>query len=303
MRGGSQSRHCRVVPGEEMDDNPFTPSTAVPPAITQHLQNGPHVAWWRGLLAFPGSQVKRPKDKRPDSKDTAWAKSVAKSVCSAKGNRKAAHSQGKSKCAKRYQEMTASTYDKQATRDFSSTYDKQATRDSLPDPGISLFDIHKVILRGTELENEEKRKIEIQMQRRKRTDKVCEMQAIQMALRQKHDARLKKKVLCNKKEVSSNSSCKSAAQAGLSMNCVGYLDSVSEEQITETQGNGSARGKQELLLSRNDVQDDLKDGRASSMSAETDAEALTDVVQDTDDESYSLASVSSCYDLNEPCNM
>jgi len=273
------------VPGEALVTNTSTPSytdhiesysshvqeipwtySEIPPAISQ-VENGPHVAWWRSLLAFPGSKkVKRPKDKKHDSKHTAWAKFV----CPAKGSRKAAHSQGKSKCLKKNHGMA------------------QGVQDCLPDPGISLFDIHRVILRGSELEKEEKRKVEMQMQRRKRTDKVCEMQAVQIALRQKHDARLKNKSLCKSKDASSNNACKSAELAGQSMNCVGYLYSLREQQVIEN--SVPLEGNQELLLSQNDSQDDLKDGQASSTSAETDGEAssVSDILQDTDDESYSL---------------
>jgi hypothetical protein len=212
-------------------------------------------------LAFSGpkNHARRSADKQSDSKHTAWAKYV----CPVKANaRKTAGSrtgsiqvalskpsQGKSKAEEAWPPAPVKPLD------------------------VGVFDIQGVILRGSDLEKEEQRKQELQLQRRLRTDKVCQMQATQCALRQKHDAWLRNKSSCKGKGLPSKESYDSAALAvGMSIESVGHLYSLREAQSAKTQvpKNKSAG---------------FKDPERSSSTAETEAPTVSEMLQDLDDES------------------
>lgn len=287
-QGGSKSRSARIAPGEALKTDPITPSyehfitdfdceselccvheqePCLPSNNVSDVENGIRHAWWRGLTFWAGtkskSQMKRPKDKKGESKHTAWAKRVYPPKAST--SRRASASPRTGRCSK----------GKAGCGQVGSL-----------DPAISLLDTHKIILRGSEAQDEEKRRAELQLLRRERTDKVSEMQAVQIALRKKHDAKLRKKILCKSKEESSKDSGDPVALAGQSMNSVGYLYSLSEQHVAEIQthqvNNDMLEGNTKLLALR----DDTKDGRASSASVETEASTAGELLQDTDDESY-----------------
>lgn len=272
MMGRSKSRSggdSRILPGEGMVTPPITPSCpfhcqeSLCASAESHpgvsgVEDRPRRAWWRSLMALPGAntKVKRSEDKRPDSKHTAWAKMVCPVKASARKS-SASPRRGTAGFAKGRQGKT------------------EAEQAWLPDPNISFFDINRVILRGSDLERETQRKLELQQQRRQRADKVFEMQAVQIALRQKHNARLQSKSVRKNKAVEPHNS---AVLDRTSTDSVGYIYSLSEQRIAE------------MEVTENHAKDASKDGRASSMSGEsreTEAPTVGSVLQDTDDESVS----------------
>jgi len=146
-------------------------------------------------------------------------------------------------------------------------------------PDISLLDINKVILRGSDLDREKQRREEVQRQTRLRADKVRKMQASQCALRQKHDAKMRNKA--NRKDeglssVASNDVVEECAPVVAEQACAKWW-----------RRNGSAGHlcslKEEVSPALSAAPKDT--GRTSSMSAETEATTAAEL-QDLDDEFY-----------------
>jgi hypothetical protein len=189
-------------------------------------------------MAFPGakSQVKRSTDKQYHSKHTAWAKHV----CPVKASeRRSTPSQRRG--------MPGLSKGRQGRPEVEHAW--------LPEPDIRLLDADRVILRGSDLEKEANRKLELQEQRRKHAEKACEMQAVQIALRQKHSTRMHQ----NKKGLSEKDASNLPVLDHTSIDAevrtsIGYLYSLSEQ-----------RGR-EVEVPERQAKDAFKDGRASSMS-------------------------------------
>eukprot|EP00746_Dinoflagellata_sp_MGD_P155646 gnl/MRDRNA2_/MRDRNA2_85479_c1_seq1.p1 gnl/MRDRNA2_/MRDRNA2_85479_c1~~gnl/MRDRNA2_/MRDRNA2_85479_c1_seq1.p1 ORF type:complete len:288 (+),score=65.04 gnl/MRDRNA2_/MRDRNA2_85479_c1_seq1:106-969(+) len=268
FRSGGDSR---VLPSEQVSITP-SHSSQEPPWLSAELDvagaksDTPRFAWWRGLMAFPGSktQVKRLEDKRYRSKHTAWAKLV----CPVKASeRKSTASQR----AAAFSSLKISRGTAGLSRGSQGKSEPEQAQ--LPDSDIRLFDGHRVILRGNDLEKEEQRKLQVQQQRRQCAEKVCEMQAIQIALRQKHNARFQSKCLQNKTRVSEKDSMNHSA---------GHFYSLKGQRIEEEE------------VADSQAKDASKDGRATSMShgsGDTEAPTIGETLQDTDDESEYGASL------------
>lgn len=143
-------------------------------------------------------------------------------------------------------------------------------------PDISLLDINKVILRGSDLDREKQRREEVQRQTKLRADKVRKMQASQCALRQKHDARIRNKA--NRKD----EGLSSVASNDLVEECEPV---VAEQACAKWWVRGSAGHlsplKEEVSPAFSAAPKDL--GRPES--AETEATTAAEL-QDLDDEFY-----------------
>lgn len=281
-------RDSRIAPGESLETYPVTPSTSScrPECISQSTENlafsasaqdvakGPQIAWWRNLKAFSGTQNERKP--KLESRHTAWAKLVCPVMAKSRrtaGSRKiqVGLSKRAARCPDSQMESSSRTQGKTET---DQTWVFGAELPAPPD--ISLLDINKVILRGSDLDREKQRREEVQRQTRLRADKVRKMQASQCALRQKHDAKTRNKA--NRKDEGLSSM--------VSNDVVEECAPVVAEQACAKwwRRNGSAGHlcslKEEVSPAFSAAPKDS--GRTSSMSAETEATTAAEL-QDLDE--------------------